>query len=281
MIVTVVLPAKNAEGTIGDQLEALAGQKYGDEWELIVVDDHSIDRTIEVAERYRNRVPLRILTTGGGSGVNRARNIGVESGRGELIALCDADDVCADEWLQELVLGLSDYDLVGGALDEQMLNSRIVRSWRPQRPPDRLPVALGYMPYAVSANMGFHRRVWEAIGGFDEHVSRGGSEVDFSWRAQETGFGLGFVPGAVVHYRLRTSLRAVTRQSYWYGRGDVRLARSRDLGRPLAHSIARFFQKPRGVAWWRWAPGRLMYGFGYALGSVTERLDEGIRGRNA
>lgn len=277
MKASVVIAARNAAETIGDQLAALAAQDYAEEWEVVVVDDHSIDDTPSVAQRFSNTQPLSLIASEGErGGANHARNLGVSASRGNVVALCDADDVCAPGWLSSLVDGLRRFDIVGGALDESQLNRPHVRAWRPPRPPGRLPVALGYLPYAVSANMAFHRAVWEDVGGFDESIARGGTEIDFCWRAQAAGYKLGYVPEAVVHYRLRPTIVGTAAQAYWYGRGDVRLARNRHLPRPVRHPLSRLLEPPNepNVRWWQWMPGRLSYAAGYAVGTVTETLAE-------
>ena len=90
-------------------------------------------------------------------------------------------------------------------------------------PADRLPTAMGYLPYAIGCNMGVRRETWAAVGGFDESYVGGHEEVDFAWRVQESGGSLEFVPGAVVDYRLRGSLRTNMRQRFGYGRSYAQL----------------------------------------------------------
>jgi cellulose synthase/poly-beta-1,6-N-acetylglucosamine synthase-like glycosyltransferase len=82
---------------------------------------------------------------------------------------------------------------------------------------------MGYLPYALGCNLGVRRAWWEELGGFDETYVGGHEEVDFAWRLQEAGGVLGFVPGAVVDYRLRTPLRDMMRQVFGYGRSYAQL----------------------------------------------------------
>ena len=80
--------------------------------------------------------------------------------------------------------------------------------------------------------MGYRRRVFDEIGGFDEAFLLGADEIDFSWRAQYAGFRLGFVPEAVVHYRLKSRATDAMRQAYVFARGDAQLyAKHCALGR--------------------------------------------------
>ena len=66
-------------------------------------------------------------------------------------------------------------------------------------------VAFAYLPFAATANLGFRRELFDAIGGFDNSLRRA-SDVDFAWRAALAGARLEAVPEAVVAYRLPATL---------------------------------------------------------------------------
>ena len=87
---------------------------------------------------------------------------------------------------------------------------------------DRLRDAFGFLSYAVGANMGYRRRVFDEIGGFDEAflLER---MIDFAWRADMRASASGFVPEAVVHYRLKSRAMDAMRQAYVFVRGDAQL----------------------------------------------------------
>jgi GT2 family glycosyltransferase len=92
--------------------------------------------------------------------------------------------------------------------------------------------ATDHLPYAVGASLGFRRRVWEALGGFDESFLIGGDEVDFCWRAQDAGYELGAASDAVTYYRSKRRLRAYFVQQYRYQLGSAQVrAKHTALGR--------------------------------------------------
>ena len=82
--VSVIVPAFNAETTIGLCLEAVQGARP---FEILLIDDGSTDRTNEIAEKYG----ARILKTQGRSGPAAARNIGALEARGNVLFFVDAD----------------------------------------------------------------------------------------------------------------------------------------------------------------------------------------------
>ncbi|MFA7097562.1 MAG: glycosyltransferase, partial [Gammaproteobacteria bacterium] len=59
---SVIIPCLNAERTIGEQLAALAGQRWPERWEVIVADNGSTDGTLAVVRSFADRLPgLRVV----------------------------------------------------------------------------------------------------------------------------------------------------------------------------------------------------------------------------
>ncbi|MCX7869104.1 MAG: glycosyltransferase family 2 protein, partial [Terrimicrobiaceae bacterium] len=101
MKISVVIPARNAAGLVGDAVASALRQSLAPH-EVIVVDDGSADGTAEAAERAGARVAR--LAAGG---VSRARNVGARLASGEALLFLDADDVLLPHALEKLVGGLS------------------------------------------------------------------------------------------------------------------------------------------------------------------------------
>lgn len=214
-----MIPARNAEHTLAHQLGALSHQAYEGTWELLVVDNGSTDATTSVAASFQDVIPqLRVLSANEREGVNHARNVGIRRATGEYILLCDADDQVQDGWLHKMVYALLEHDAVAGSLDLAVLNDASVSK---QRRLGKGKGSLDFLPYAVGANCGFRRTVWEAIDGFDESLSGGADEVDFFWRMQLAGFRLAEAPDAIVNYRLPDSLRDDMRRGFLKGRASA------------------------------------------------------------
>ena len=278
---SVVLPARDAEALIGDQLAALAAQST-DDFEVVVADNGSADATASVANAHRRDLRLRVVDASRRPGVSHARNAGVVAAAADRIAFCDADDVVDHRWAEEMTAGLDAHDLVGGHLEIASLNPPEILRWATSPTADGLPVTMRFLPYAVGANLGVRRGTFEEVGGFDETYRGGHEEVAFAWRAQLAGHSIGFVPGAVVHYRIRADRRGLTRQRFGYGRSYARLyADFRTAGPPatplkrelrtyveLVRRGPREFRVGRGDAWLAslaWTAGRL-------VGDVDQRV---------
>lgn len=220
---SVVIAAFNAEATLDAQLDALQRQVMPVSWEVLVCDNGSTDGTAAVArDRARTMPEVRVVDASLTRGPAAARNVGAREARSPLLVFCDADDVVADEWLPLMFAALIEHEFVTGTSRRRELNSR------PDEPTyfDWSLYRMPFFPYldgAGAGNMGIHKQIFDALGGFDERL-RTGEDLDLCWRAQLAGHRLVASERAVVHVSNREGLRASMRQAYAYGVGDKMLA---------------------------------------------------------
>jgi glycosyltransferase involved in cell wall biosynthesis len=221
--VSVVVPALNAATTIGDQLEALAAQVFDGSWEVIVVDNGSVDGTADVCRGLAGFLPRLRVVTCDERGTSAARNAGAALADGDVLLFCDADDAVDARWVASMFEALRRSDAVGGAVENERLSPG-----RPEhlpRHPSRLPVVAGFLPRSLTANLGVRRDVFEALGGFNREYDYGSDDTEFCWRLQLASYRLEYAPAAVVHYRHRDSLRGTAIKAYRTGRSRGRLYR--------------------------------------------------------
>lgn len=101
--VSVLVPAYNAARTLGGTLTGILTLDYPGRIEIIVVDDGSTDHTAELLETYsRLDDRLRVLYQPN-AGTAAARNVALDAASGDLVALCDADDVLLPPYLRAAV----------------------------------------------------------------------------------------------------------------------------------------------------------------------------------
>lgn len=99
MLVSVIVPCYNQGAFLNETLESVYKQIYSD-WECIIVDDGSIDNTMETAQSWAlkdNRFKYYYKQN---SGVSSARNFGIGLAQGEFLQFLDADDVLDDRKIQ-------------------------------------------------------------------------------------------------------------------------------------------------------------------------------------
>ena len=192
----VVIPARNAAPTLPATLAALSRQDFGDDFEVVVVDDGSTDATARIARDHGARV---VETEGAGPA--EARNAGARATDAALLAFTDADCVPEPSWLRIGVQGLrAGASLVRGPI-------------LPARPPGGFDKTIHVAAPSVlfeSANLFVSRDAFEAAGGFErpaflpESVPHFGEDVLFGWRVMRNGATAVFSDDAVVLHEVFT-----------------------------------------------------------------------------
>ena len=119
-MVSVIIPAYNAEKTIEKAVESVLNQTCR-ELEVIIVDDGSKDRTAQICDRlaaHHSNVTVRHIQN---AGVSAARNVGLETAMGEYIVFIDSDD----EMMSDMVAFLL-YNMEAENADISVCGVRIV-----------------------------------------------------------------------------------------------------------------------------------------------------------
>jgi glycosyltransferase involved in cell wall biosynthesis len=217
-LISVVVPVLNGMPWLEHQLLALSTQQVPVDWEVLVADNGSEDETRACVARWTERDPrMHLVDASAGRGAAAARNMGVLSARGSLLAFCDADDVVRPGWLASISAALADSDLVAGVFDFGALHGD----------PNSLPAPaatgqLGFLRFGLSANLAVRREAFEAVHGFAEELSPE-EDVDLCWRLQLAGYRFAVAADAVVEKRERVAGLPTFRAAWAYGRCGPRL----------------------------------------------------------
>lgn len=197
--VSVVVVTKNRAASLERALRALTSLDYP-EYEVIVVDNGSSDRTPETARKY----PVRYVRVEQ-SNIALARKQGVESSRGDIVAFCDDDCVPRQDWLKQLVRRLNHQGvaLVAGTLVNVGWPTGVIKGRSRLGRNGVLTWASTYdeAEFFGNANIAFWKAAYETIGGYDEFYRAGYEEIDLVQRFRNAGFRVAHAPEAVVeHY---------------------------------------------------------------------------------
>jgi GT2 family glycosyltransferase len=224
-VISVIVPVRNGLPWLEEQLRALTEQECHEPWEVIVADNNSTDESRLVVQDWMKRSErMRLVDASRVRGAAAARNVGVESAEGELLAFCDADDVVQPGWLTAHVSALAMADLSAGVFDEWSLNGL-----DPPDPPRYEPAGaiglMGFLPSAATSNLAIRRQAFEAIGGFSEDLTLIGEDFDLCWRSQLAGHRFELNMEAVVAKRERSGFKAIFSRYVIYGRSGPMLYR--------------------------------------------------------
>lgn len=223
--VSIVLPVFNGEKLIGACLESIANLNYPkSNFELIVVDNGSTDRTVEIIKNFQTNNSLETkLYFQKIKGSYAARNVGVRSAIGDIIVFTDADCIVDKDWLINIVQYFSD-DTMGGVAGEILPgggDSLVERySTVEEVLSQKRTFNSKFLPYAQTANAAYRKELFSRIGYFDEVIS--GGDADYSWRMQlETDYKMGYAEDAVVLHRHRTDIKGLFKQRFKHGYGFI------------------------------------------------------------
>ena len=217
--VSVVVCAYNAERTMEACLASLEHLNYPD-YEVVVVNDGSKDRTLEISERFGY---CRIISQPN-MGLSVARNVGAEAATGEIVAYTDSDCVADPDWLIYLVAKMEDSELVAcGGPNFPPPEGSLVPAAVAVSPggPTHVLLSDDVAEHIAGCNMAFRRDVLLRLGGFDPVYRAAGDDVDICWRLQDAGHTIGFSPVAVVWHFRRNTVQAYIGQQRGYGKAEA------------------------------------------------------------
>lgn len=243
--VSVIIPARNSAGKLGRNLRSLARQTV-EPFEVIVVDDKSRDGTVEEASRYADTV----LRAGVRGGPARARNMGLRSATGDIIAFTDSDCVVAPDWVEKILENFSRNDadaLVGRTAvpPSTFLGDCISSLGFPAGGglgfESVWPVYDdGYTVTLSTCNCALRRESFGRFGVFDEDFpTAAGEDTVFAHNLRELGGRIRFCPDMEVEHSPMTSMATFVRRQYERGIGNYFIKRK--LGRVMPLIRLRFW----------------------------------------
>lgn len=213
-LVSVIVPAWNEEAHIGACLASLQAQDATFGFEIIVVDNESVDGTRQVAASCG----VRVLTSGAGNPAG-VRNAGIAAAQGRYLAFIDGDCLAPGDWLTRLVDWLErdpEVAAVGGPCLAPDDANWIVRAWGP--PPAPIPP---HPSPLVGANMFVRRSALDRVGIFDTSLTSA-EDDEISRRLKAAGRVMSDPALAVVHLGYPDTLTAMFRKGLWHGSSQYR-----------------------------------------------------------
>jgi len=198
---SVIVPVLNGEATLGDLLAALKNQAGAGPFEIIVVDNGSTDRTVEIARSCGVTVLHQPIL-----GPSAARNLGLRHARAEIVVYTDSDAIPSRRWLAALLAAFADSKVI--------IASGPILGWQPTTAAERFcSVRAAYSrensidhprhAYTPGMSLAVRRKHAVEIGGWDELMTSG-EDVDFCFRLRlRFGNTIQFVDEAVLFHQHR------------------------------------------------------------------------------
>ena len=196
MTVTVLIPAFNEQGWIGETLRSVRAQTRQPD-EVIVVDDASSDRTAEVARHYG----ARVLRSPGRRSKAGAQNFGLNEVRTDAVVMLDADTLLHPEAVEHLLADLeAGNDATTGAVLPQAdrgfwSRGRLIEYALAIRLYKRIQRFLGSLVVISGCVAAFRTSALRDLGGFEERTIT--EDLDVTWRLHFLGYRVGYATKAI------------------------------------------------------------------------------------
>jgi glycosyltransferase involved in cell wall biosynthesis len=224
---SLIVPVFNRAEEVHELMKSLLNQQFKD-FELILVEDGSSYPCKHVFENFKDKIPVKYFSKSN-SGPGLSRNFGAKHAQGEWCIFLDSDVLIPEEYLNEVhtFLNQNNADAFGGP-------DRAHQEFTPIQKAINYAMTSFFTTggirggtekmdkfYPRSFNMGVHKKVIEATGGFSE--MRFGEDLDFSLRILGKGFQTALIPKAFVYHKRRTNFKAFFKQVYNSGIARINL----------------------------------------------------------
>jgi glycosyltransferase involved in cell wall biosynthesis len=206
--VSIVIPVFNEERYIASCLNSLTKLNYPSEkLEIILVDNGSTDRTMEIASTYDIK-----LYEYPGVKVGAVRNYGASQAKGEIIVFLDSDCVVSTDWISTGLNCLSqNLDAVGGLYLLRNKPAWVERYWILNSGRD-----FAYQNTFVGGCIFIYHNAFAAVGGFDELMSAG-EDTDLTCKLKHAGYKIDIDPKiSVIHLGYPETALAFLKRQMWH-----------------------------------------------------------------
>lgn len=232
--VSLYVPCYNVEKFIQDCLESIFRQTYPID-EVLIINDGSIDRTVEVASRY----PVKIIHHKENRGLAAARNTAFKEAKNEFVASLDADCIASSNWLEVIMKNFKDKDIVGvGGRVIEKYTVGIANRWRSVHMRQHLGNRTIVNPkFLYGSNTVYKASVIRALGLFDERYKTNYEDVDICKRIISRSYKLIYIPSAIVYHLRKDNLKSVLNTFWNWTFFEFPLSNKRNLFKKILNNI--------------------------------------------
>lgn len=173
-LVSVVMPVHDGADHVGAALASLRAQRFGD-WEAVVVDDGSLDRTVEIVGALAGEDARIRLIRGAHAGAAAARNLGIGHALGAWVLFLDADDVLTPDHLEGMAAAIAarpDADLLHASWCRLGSEGDVLAAEEAEELHDPLAATAASIPFQIHAAL-TRRASLDAVGRFDAGITVG------------------------------------------------------------------------------------------------------------
>lgn len=220
MKVSFVIIAYNEEKNITNCINSIMNQKELKDYEIIIVNDASKDKTAEIIKTFsRNNKNISLVDLKENKGRGNARFMGVKNAKGDYLAFVDADIILPKHWLSICLQNIkAGFDAVGGIAvpdgDITYISQKLSLH------PKIIPHTTGI----TGSNSIYKKSVFKKIK-LNKDL-RGGEDTDLNWNINKAGLKIKLIPNLVVNHHENIDFVKSVKRMYSFGKGATRLLKT-------------------------------------------------------
>jgi glycosyltransferase involved in cell wall biosynthesis len=251
---SIIIPVYNRPKEIDELLESLTKQDFTDDFEVLIIEDGSSEKSDLIVDKYINQLDLKYFFKKN-SGAGASRNFGMQKAKGNYFIILDSDVIVPKQYLCEVKKTLEENytDAFGGpdaahksfttlqkAINYSMTSVLTTGGIRGKKQ------AVGkFQPR--SFNLGISKKVFEKTNGFSK--MKNGEDIDLTFRLWENGFETQLIEKAFVYHKRRSSIKQFFKQTYGFG-----------TARPILNR-----KYPETSKFTYWFPGLFILGLDFSI----------------
>lgn len=203
--ISVVIPLYNKENFILNTVQSVLKQTFTD-FELIIVEDCSTDRSLEIISKLKND-KIKIITHEKNSGLSASRNTGIKNANSKYVAFIDADDLWKENFLEEIVKLISTFPeaaLFATNYEEIYADNKIILPQNNSNKFTEKSIIIDFFeanlsqPLYCASSLCVDKSIFKTIGFYNETINFG-EDLDFNIRANSN-FKLAYSNLSLVNY---------------------------------------------------------------------------------
>ena len=219
---SIIIPVYNRPQEIEELLNSLVSQNYNKNFEVVIIEDGSIDKCDAIVNNFTNKLDVSYLSKGN-TGAGQSRNYGMQRAKGNYFIILDSDIILPKNYLKEVDKTLQNNftDAFGGA--DTMHDSFTA-----------IQKAINYAMTSFlttgglrnnkgtnskfqlrSFNMGISKKAFEKTKGFTKQNF--GEDIDLTFKLWENNFETQFIPKATVYHKRRSNFKQFYKQTLNFG----------------------------------------------------------------
>lgn len=227
---SIIIPVYNRPNEIDELLGSLTKQKFSDQFEVLLIEDGSTEKSDHIVKKYQDQLHIRYFLKEN-TGAGASRNFGMINATGSYFIILDSDVIVPEHYLAEVKKALLNNftDAFGGpdaahqsftnlqkAINYSMTSLITTGGIRGNK-----QAVVKFQPR--SFNFGLSKKAFENTQGFSN--MKNGEDIDLTFRLWEKGFETQFIEKAFVFHKRRASIRQFFKQTFGFGTARPKLNR--------------------------------------------------------